>query len=89
MLILPRYNDIFGYFTAISLYQESRYNDTLIKRSKSTAPLAYRYIGVPLYCFQFIELSRGRLLNTANDHDKKRIKKNFPHVALICACRIT
>ena len=25
MLILPRYNDIFGYFTAISLYRESRY----------------------------------------------------------------
>ena len=49
MLILPRYNDIFGYFTAISLYRESRYNDTSIKRSNSTAPLAYRYIGVPLY----------------------------------------
>ena len=28
--ILPRYNDIFGYFTAISLYRESRYNDTSI-----------------------------------------------------------
>ena len=28
MLILLRYNDIFGYFTAISLYRESRYNDT-------------------------------------------------------------
>lgn len=49
MLILPRYNDIFGYFTAISLYRESRYNDTPIKRSNSTALLAYRFIGVPLY----------------------------------------
>ena len=29
MLILPRYNDIFGYFTAISLYRESRYNDLI------------------------------------------------------------
>ena len=48
MLILPQYNNIFGYFTAISLYQESRYNDTPIKRSNSTAPLTYRYIGVPL-----------------------------------------
>ena len=27
MLILPRYKDIFGYFKAISLYRESRYND--------------------------------------------------------------
>ena len=49
MLILPRYNDIFGYFTAILLYRESRYNDTSIQRSNSTAPLAYRDIGVPLY----------------------------------------
>ena len=30
MLILPRYKDIFGYFKAISLYRESRYNDTSI-----------------------------------------------------------
>ena len=29
MLILPRYNDIFGSFTAISLYRESRYNDLI------------------------------------------------------------
>ena len=29
MLILPRYNDIFGYFTVISLYRESRYNDLI------------------------------------------------------------
>ena len=49
MLILPRYSDIFGYFTAISLYRESRYNDTSIQQSNSTAPLVYRYIGVPLY----------------------------------------
>ena len=49
MFILPRYNDIFGYFTAISLYRESRYNDTSIQRSNSAAPSAYRYIGVPLY----------------------------------------
>ena len=29
MLILPRYNDIFGYFMTISLYRESRYNDLI------------------------------------------------------------
>ena len=29
MFILPRYNDIFGDFTAISLYRESRYNDLI------------------------------------------------------------
>ena len=29
MLILPHYNDIFRYFTTISLYQESRYNDLI------------------------------------------------------------
>ena len=29
MSILPRYNDIFGYFKAISLYRESRYNDLI------------------------------------------------------------
>ena len=29
MFILPRYNDIFGYFMAISLYWESRYNDLI------------------------------------------------------------
>ena len=28
MLGLPRYNDIFGYFTAILLYREFRYNDS-------------------------------------------------------------
>lgn len=44
MLILPRYNDIFGYFTEISLYRESRYNDLI-----PLLRLAYRYIGVPLY----------------------------------------
>jgi len=59
MLILPQYNGIFGYFTAISLYQESRYNDTYIQRSNSTAPLAYRCIGVPL---KIIEIPRGILI---------------------------
>ena len=29
MFTLPQYNDIFGYFTAISLYRESRYNDLI------------------------------------------------------------
>ncbi len=30
MLGLPRFNDISGYFTAISFYREFRYNDTSI-----------------------------------------------------------
>ncbi len=30
MLGLRRYNDIFGYFMAISLYREFRYNDSSI-----------------------------------------------------------
>ena len=30
MLGLPRYNDIFDYITAISLYREFRYNDVIL-----------------------------------------------------------
>ena len=30
MLGLPRYNDIFGYFAAISCYREFRYNDVIL-----------------------------------------------------------
>ena len=43
ILILPRYNDIFGYFTAVSWVY--RYIESLdIKRYNFTASLAYRYM---------------------------------------------
>ena len=45
ILGLPRYNEFFGYFTAISLYRESRCNNSSIWRYNFTAPLAYRKIG--------------------------------------------
>ena len=49
MLGLPRYKDIFGNFTVISLYREFRYNDSSIKRYNLSAPLVYRYTVEPRY----------------------------------------
>ena len=44
MVRFLRYNDSFGYFTAISLYREFRYNDSSIYWYHFTAPLAYLFI---------------------------------------------
>ena len=74
MFILPRYNDIFGYFTIISLYRESRYNDTSIKRSNSAAPLAYRYIGVPLYLVKRLIVTLRCIVNVTTSSFQHSLK---------------
>ena len=48
MLNLPLYITIFSVISRPYRYIVSF--DTMIRRFNFTAPLAYRYIGVPLYC---------------------------------------
>ena len=75
-LTLTPYNDIFGYFAAILLYREFRYNDTSIQRYNFTAPLTYRYIGVPLYKVISLHSSerQQKPLNTINMFFEKQFQ---------------
>ena len=76
MFNLPRYNDILGIFTAVSLYRNLRYN---------AVPCAYRYIGVALilrkYSGIFIQIRKHCLRNLQKSSKhlfwKKMKKEDF------------
>ena len=79
ILGLPRYNEFFGYFTAISLYRESRCNNSSIWRYNFTAPLAYRKIGCePLNkkLFFLAEYYRGAFKGAMSPHTHARATEN-------------